>query len=440
MEIPPRLLTAVGSFHPLLVHLPIGLLLGAVCLELWSAWRTRADLHAASGALVSLGAVAAVAAAGCGLLLAASGGYEEVLLERHERLGIATAGLAVFCAVLHRWSLRRNQQRRAAVFRLALAACTGALLAAAHFGGMITHGSATPFAQLAAALRDPPPPQAPADTAAATAESIFTQSVAPILQEHCQECHGEQKQKSGLRLDSRAAALAGGDSGTPAVVPGDAMASRLVAAITLPSDNKRAMPPAGKGRLQPDQVLAIVEWINRGAAWPDTDRPDVPPPDAEAIEHLRRSGFQLSLLALDHPLLRVDVVPRGVRLAELAPVARQVAWLDLSGFQLEKGDMQWLAKMSHLSRLELQNSNVSDADLGQLAGLERLVFLNLYGTAVGDAGIEQLSALRSLQRLYLWQTRVTEAGLKRLRAALPAAYIASGDAWSPAVATPTTSG
>ena len=77
------------------------------------------------------------------------------------------------------------------------------------------------------------------------------------------------------------------------------MESRLVEAITLPAGNKRAMPPTGKPRLQPAQVLALIDWINRGALWPDKNqrRPEgVAPPDAALLERLRASGFHLSQL------------------------------------------------------------------------------------------------------------------------------------------------
>ncbi|MHC5540251.1 c-type cytochrome domain-containing protein, partial [Singulisphaera rosea] len=42
---------------------------------------------------------------------------------------------------------------------------------------------------------------------------FFEKQIRPVLVERCQSCHGPEKQKGGLRLDSRAALLAGGDSG-----------------------------------------------------------------------------------------------------------------------------------------------------------------------------------------------------------------------------------
>src|SRR5262249_46604595 len=75
-----------------------------------------------------------------------------------------------------------------------------------------------------------------------SAESVafFEKEVRPVLAQKCQKCHGPKKQESGLRLDSRAALLQGGERG-PAIVPGKPDQSNLIAAIRQQGDLK--MPP-----------------------------------------------------------------------------------------------------------------------------------------------------------------------------------------------------
>jgi cytochrome c553 len=102
--------------------------------------------------------------------------------------------------------------------------------------------------------------------AARTAAENFEKSVRPVLSANCFTCHGPEKHKGGLRLDSRAAMLNGGDSG-PAIVPGHAAQSLLVKAIHY-ADEPR-MPP--KGRLSADAIAALTVWIQQGAPWPNTD-------------------------------------------------------------------------------------------------------------------------------------------------------------------------
>ncbi len=95
--------------------------------------------------------------------------------------------------------------------------------------------------------------------------ALFEAEVRPVLVERCQRCHGPDRQRGGLRLDSLEAMLKGGDFG-PAVEPGDPEASLIVEAVR---HDGLAMPPDGK--LDDDQVAAIVDWVTLGAPWPGTD-------------------------------------------------------------------------------------------------------------------------------------------------------------------------
>ena len=89
-----------------------------------------------------------------------------------------------------------------------------------------------------------------------------------ILTARCVECHGADAQESGLRLDSRAAMLKGGDFG-PAAVSGKGTQSELVRRITT-TNPEQMMPPEGE-RLSKEEVAAITAWIDADAPWPGSD-------------------------------------------------------------------------------------------------------------------------------------------------------------------------
>jgi hypothetical protein len=110
---------------------------------------------------------------------------------------------------------------------------------------------------------------APAFAAESDAEAVkfFEMKVRPILSENCFKCHGSAKQKGGLRLDSRTAALKGGDNG-PAIVPGNRDESLLVEAIHYEG---LEMPPTGK--LDAEKIAVLTRWIELGAPWPTTEPP-----------------------------------------------------------------------------------------------------------------------------------------------------------------------
>ncbi len=123
---------------------------------------------------------------------------------------------------------------------------------------------------------------------------FFESQVRPILVEHCQGCHGEKKTKAGLRLDSRASALSGGDSG-PAVVPGKPEESPLIAAIHYVEEPK--MPP--KGKLGQRQIEALTQWVQMGAPWPGGGS-TAAAAGSEPAAGIRRPGYQVNDVDRSH--------------------------------------------------------------------------------------------------------------------------------------------
>jgi hypothetical protein len=95
----------------------------------------------------------------------------------------------------------------------------------------------------------------------------FKRDIQPIFEQRCYECHGEKKQKSGIRLDRKAAVFKGGDSGKPAVVPNKSAESPLVQRVTS-KDPDELMPPKGDP-LTEAQIALLRAWIDQGAVWPD---------------------------------------------------------------------------------------------------------------------------------------------------------------------------
>ncbi|MCX6855105.1 MAG: DUF1553 domain-containing protein [Verrucomicrobia bacterium] len=102
--------------------------------------------------------------------------------------------------------------------------------------------------------------------AASDQTDFFEKRIRPLLVEHCQECHGEGKQKGNLRLDHQMGWQVGGDSG-PALVPGKMSESLLWKAVSY-SDRDLKMPP--KKKLSVEQLADLQQWIESGAADPRT--------------------------------------------------------------------------------------------------------------------------------------------------------------------------
>ncbi len=101
---------------------------------------------------------------------------------------------------------------------------------------------------------------------AAAAPVDYASQIQPILQKHCYQCHGPKAAIHGLRLDRRASAFKGGESGVAAILPRQSAQSLLYRYISG-LDKSLKMPPSGPG-LVPAEIKLVQTWIDEGADWP----------------------------------------------------------------------------------------------------------------------------------------------------------------------------
>ena len=96
----------------------------------------------------------------------------------------------------------------------------------------------------------------------------FATQIRPILSKYCFSCHGpdEAKRKAGLRLDTRAGAIARNEDGEVAVVPGDPAASQLLERVSTSDKDERMPPKAKPGPSAAEQGL-LRQWIAAGAPY-----------------------------------------------------------------------------------------------------------------------------------------------------------------------------
>lgn len=288
--------------------------------------------------------------------------------------------------------------------------------------------------------------------AARSADKVdFARDIQPILEKSCVECHGPEKPKGKLRLDSKEGALKGGNNGV-VVVPGKADESDVYRRIILPADHDDVMPNKGD-KLTKAQTDLIRDWINQGAPWPDgvvlvstapkDEKPKAAAPEPTKLPDYKPAGAELKAIAT---LESLGVLPRPIAMnlnwrelnlrgqegavleKALVPLKDMLGLveLNLASTKIKDADLASIKGLINLNRLHLENTPVTDAGLVHLKGLVKLNYLNLYGTAVTDAGLKQLEGLTQLKSLYLWQTRATEAGVANLKKALPQVDISTG--------------
>lgn len=263
----PDVLRALGRLHPLLVHLPIGLILGAAFFEIVRLARRRPDPSPVAVSCLALGVAGAAAAILAGLLFADREPRpvaHAAMLEWHRWLGIASGVLALgaFLAV----PLGKSPSPFASrLFPWSLFLAAGTLALAGHMGGSMVYGPDYLYATLVprpAASDSNAPPPARAAPPGIPLKASFARDIEPIFAAHCIQCHGPDKRKAGLRLDAHH--VFDGVEETWVVRPQDPDRSELLYRISLGIVEPDRMPPEGP-TLTPEQIEKIRTWILEGA-------------------------------------------------------------------------------------------------------------------------------------------------------------------------------
>ena len=132
---------------------------------------------------------------------------------------------------------------------------------------------------------------------------FFEEKIRPLLTERCFKCHSHaaEKIKGGLVLDSREAAVTGGDTGA-AVVPGDPAKSLLIEAVSYTNADLQMPPKKGDGKKLSDAEIALLtEWVKMGAPYPPDNRQKMTVRARGAITEEDRKWWAFQPLAKAEP-------------------------------------------------------------------------------------------------------------------------------------------
>jgi uncharacterized membrane protein len=411
----------LGRFHPLVVHLPIGLILLVPVLEI--AGRARPALLEAASFVLSLSVFSCLVALTLGYLLAYGSGDAGGGVARHMWGGIALTIGVLACA----W-LRGASGSLRGVYPWLLG-CVMLLLAwTAHQGGSLTHGNNYLTQYLPGPLKRIGTVQA---KTFAYPDSFYAKHIYPVFDANCVACHGESKVKGHLRLDSYDRLMRGGEDGA-VVIPGMPERSTLYKRITLPPDDKHFMPSEGKPPLKAEEIAWIKAWIAQGASPElktlagisvrEEEPPPPPVPDysgmmAQISQAAKAAG--VTLVPVSRNLgdgLILNTVDAGAKfgdaqLASLEKFAPYIVEVELGRTSVTDASFTTLAKFGHLRAIHLEGTAVTGAGLAKLTQLQQLSYLNLSGTQVTQAAVAPLSSMKNLRHLYLYNTPAQPASV-----------------------------
>ena len=430
----PPALQAFGRLHPVLLHLPIGLLLVTTILIFARRYFEGNSMDDLVSFLLHFTALTASFTTIMGLLLSLEGAFSADQLWLHKWLGVA---LSFLC-----WSLLMVKNNAKVLKPLGLAGVV-ILIFTGHFGAGLTHGEDFVFAPLQ--TEEPRITRVITDSSA-----VFYAAIEPIFESKCFGCHNDKKAKGKLILTSLETIAKGGKNGD-LWKPNDAAHSLIVKRLSLPLESKEHMPPKDKAQLAEDEIQFISLWINAGAdtnkklnelteddtlkqlasviipryQQPLENKPlytfeFAPPEKILKLSTPNRTVFQI---ARNEPAVQANFYLRQTYqkkyLEELVNIKEQLISVNLSNMPVEDADLKTIAKFNNLEVLNLNNTKVKGKGFKELASLSKLRSLSLSGADIPASVLQDLGSCKNLEEVFLWNTEVTGEELESLTKTFP---------------------
>jgi uncharacterized membrane protein len=435
----PAWLQPVGRMHPMVLHLPIGMMFFVGILWIFRKEFEGVNFSKLFDFALSFTALTAAFAALMGFFLSREEGYTADLLNWHKYTGVALSFLAYGLVWLY-----QQPSLQKPIFSTVLALSVVLLGITGHFGASLTHGEDYLF-----------PAQNSDNAALAITDDtpVFEAVIKPILKAKCFQCHNEQKTKGELLMTSLAGLLKGGKNG-PIWVAGDALNSHIIQRANLPLDDKKHMPPKGKPQLTPQEIGVLTTWINTGAdvkksmkALPPNDplrvflkqrqttsEPMVlytfEPVSDQTLQKLNNPFRSIVPIANGSPALQANFFVRQAykseQLGDLLEIKTQLIDLNLSNMPIKDDDLGVIGQLENLEKLNLNNTEVTGATLSKLSRLTKLKSLSLSGTKVTKASLKDLGKLPLLREVFIWNTPIAEKDLADLKKQNPTLQFEQG--------------
>lgn len=434
----PAWLQVAGRMHPLILHLPIGMLILVAALLLFGKQFDVAHNQPVVRFILLLASLSAAVTALFGFFLSLQGDYTGNAMTLHKYAGVALSWLCYGLVLIYQSQFKRALVVGAGVLSLAL------LIAAGHTGAVLTHGENFLLEPL----------KTPAVKLTAENASAYDYAIKPILEAKCFSCHNETKAKGKLVMTDHNRFMAGGENGSPWVA-GDPEASRMIKAIHLPLEHDEHMPPDGKAQLTAMETAALMAWIRAGAdfdkkiaEFPEHDSlrivvaslaANTPAQPTERIYAFAAASeaniskvntpfVTVSALYQGSPALQADFfVRKGFDLKSLnalTAVTDQLVSLSLSKMPVTDNDLAVVGKFVNLEVLNLNFTDINGAGLRSLESLKSLRSLSLASTGIRARDLDPVLKLPQLRHVFAWNTSISKAQRDSIMAKYPAVTVA----------------
>jgi uncharacterized membrane protein len=429
------ILPFLGRLHPLLVHLPIGILIFGILL-IFLQKRDSTTFNPAIRLAFLVGGISATLAGISGFFQYQFEGFAWDSVQNHLIAGVISA-----IGSFYLFTRIKDETIFSAKIKLQVLVLFLVLTVTGHLGGNISRGEEYLIEVLPAEIQAwtgyEALPEKPLEIPEQGWEELvfYGEVVQPILNQNCKSCHNPRNLKGELNLTNFEELLKGGENGE-VLKAGNPELSALFAKMILPLEDEDHMPPKEKRQPSKEEIELIKSWIVAGASQNKTlgqaevdekllepffHKEEIPfypltevaPVPADTLSKLRTAGFFAETVLQGSSWLKVSCINfpdfNDDNWVLLKSVKDQIAYLDLSGTQLSDGILDSIATLTNLTVLKLNQTGISGTKLEALATCKNLKLLYLNSTQLSLENLSAINQHPSLQKVFAFQTPAGES-------------------------------
>jgi hypothetical protein len=418
----------LGKFHPLALHFPI--VFGFLVTIYFLFFQHKRIPLETEKLLLSINALLASVVAAFGILLSLQGAYETELINWHKWGGVAVAILSWL--FIYALNLNANLKKTLALLFLVI------LIGSTHKGAQLTHG--------VNALSFPKSAETETQITTDSTATVYELGVAPIFARKCVSCHGDDKTKGGLQLNTPERITMGGESGD---LFDDGI---LLKTIFLPLEHESHMPPEGKLQLTDDEKSIIRLWVKSGGNFEIrlnglaandslfmlvTDYQDAVNQkaalnfDLPALDEFNSNYCSVNYLFNGSDEVEVNFFQGSnynrENLKKLEKIKSGIVNLNMQGMPLTKEDLDIIIQFSNLQKINLNSTKLDIGSLEVLKSLPKLETVSISGIDFNADELDKFLDGSKFSSLHVWSQKADKKQLENVIAKYPGINIVVGD-------------
>ena len=423
-----------GKLHPLVLHFPIVL---GIAIVIYFIFFQHKALEENTEKFILVGnAVMASMVALLGLFLSKQDAYDNDTLNLHKWGGLSIALISWLLIYLK--NIATNFKKIIALTYLLV------LLFFTHQGALLTHGEN--------ALSIPTPAVAVEEVKTVDSSlTVYEKAIAPILAQKCVSCHGPDKVKGNLQLQSPELIVKGGKDGNilNSIQNEEAL---LLQRIHLPNADEKHMPPADKLQLTLEELTLVTKWVKAGGNFTKKIS-ELAKTDSLAILAMaykapaKGSGDKKNtapdLKEFNSNYLTVNYLFSGSQdievnffqgsfykieqLKNLEKIKDKIVSLNMQGMPITKEDLAIIVQFTRLKKLNLNYTNLKMGDLEVVKRISSLTNLSICGIELNQNSLKTLLNKAPFTEVHIWTNHSSEKEFQQLSASNKKVKIIIGD-------------